>query len=91
MTHQEWLERNPLRKWLKENRRTQMFMASYLGVAHYTVYLYLQGTYIPKNHWEKLIEITENKDFVLDWEDWLKMREEGEVDYTAEHAAKRVD
>ena len=82
MTHEEWLNKNPLKKWLIKNRRTQAFIASYLQVAVYTVYLYLRGTYTPRNHWDKLIDITDNENFVVEWEDWLKLREDGEVDYS---------
>jgi len=91
VTHKEWLELNPLKQWLEENRRSQAFMASYLGVAPYTVYHYLQGMYVPKNHWDKLIDITEDDDFVLKWADWIKMREEGKVDYTSKQSDAVVD
>lgn len=84
MTYDEWILQNPLKLWMDEDpkSRTQVKVASFLGITPYTVYTYTRGAQTPKKHWPKLIELLNNEELPREWDSWLQLREEGKVDFT---------
>jgi hypothetical protein len=83
MTFEEWIEMNPLREWIAKSKKTrsQSKVASYLGASPYTVTGWVRGQFVPVRFWTKLIDYMGEPDLKERWEAWLRLREEGQVDF----------
>lgn len=66
-----WLGKNPLTKWMRRTKTTQMEVAARVGVSTYAVYLWQHGTSVPTpDRFKKLGRLTKNKKIILEWAEW---------------------
>ena len=59
-----------LLNWLDEQGRTQVQIASFLGISRHTLWKYIYGIRKPKVHtrWEELEDVTEGAVKASDWQ-----------------------
>lgn len=83
MTLGEWIDCNPIRKWIDENpeRRSQALIASRIGVTPMMVSFWVRGQGTPSNHWQALGEFLGDEELEQHWQEWLTLRKEGQVDF----------
>jgi len=66
-----WLGKNPLTRWMRRNKTTQMQVAAKLGVSTYAVYLWQHGTSVPSpERFVKLVKLTRNEKIIQEWAEW---------------------
>jgi hypothetical protein len=77
MNFEDWVDENPLKKWMRGNRVTQVEVASFCGRSNYTIYSWIRGITPARDvdaFWDLIEELTENPSIKDEWAEWLKHR-----------------
>ena len=74
MTWEEWVEENPLKKWMQENEVTQVALALQLKRSPYTIHMWSRGI-IPDTQnatwfWGEMIKLTGDNAIEERWRRW---------------------
>jgi antirestriction protein len=76
MTWSEWVEENPLKKWMREQEVTQVAVALQVGRTPYAVHMWTRGI-IPEQQnaewfWEQMTKLTGDDKIKKRWYEWAK-------------------